>query len=373
MGSEEILEFLQERIAAGDFPSAVYLAAEKGGIVLNGAHGNAVVEPEVIPARNDTIYDVASMTKVLAAGLLCALLIEREEVGLSDPVSKYFSEFDTGEKRGITVQNLLTHTSGLPAWKPFYLLHGGAGLREDLAPIIGRIPLEYTPDTKVVYSDPNFILLTLLIEKIYGSRLDEAAAREIFVPLGVENTVFNPPAELRRRIAASEKGNEFERQTCIEQGYDVSGYAWRDYRIWGEVHDGNAWAMDGVSGHAGLFSTAAEVFLIAQQFLPGYSRFLKPETCKLFRTNLTPGLNESRSIAFQTAAVTRDSAGDQLPDAAFGHLGFTGASLWIDPVKERIYILLTNRTHARRLPFQNLNAVRRRFHDRAAKILDKNL
>jgi CubicO group peptidase (beta-lactamase class C family) len=375
MKSEEISEFLRERIEAGDFPSAVYLAAEKDEIVLEGAIGNSVVEPEMIPACLDTIYDLASMTKPLVTGLLAAKLIEKREIDPGDKVSKYFSEFDTVEKRGITLQNLLTHTSGLPAWRPFYLLHAAGdstGLREELAPIIGGMPLENPPGTKVVYSDPNFLVLTLLVEKLHGRRLDEIAADEIFGPLGLKDTRFNPPSNLRRRIAASEKGNEFEKQTCIEQGYDVLQYNWRDYRIWGEVHDGNAWAMGGVAGHAGLFSTARETFRIAQQFLPGYTQLLKAETCGLFSTTLTSGLSESRSIAFQTAAITRDSAGETLPDAAFGHLGFTGTSLWIDPLNARVYILLTNRTHARALPFQNLNSVRRRFHDLASRSLDKS-
>jgi CubicO group peptidase (beta-lactamase class C family) len=386
MESEEISEFLRERVEAGDFPSAVYLAAQKGEIVLEGAIGNSVVEPEMIPARLDTIYDLASMTKPLITGLLVAKLIEKHEIGLDDTVSKYFSEFDTVEKRGITIQNLLTHTSGLPAWRPFYLIQNSLGnvdefasthvrasaLRHTLVTTIAGLPLENPPGTKVVYSDPNFLVLTLLVEKLHGRRLDEIASGEIFAPLGLKETFFNPLSRLRRRIAASEKGNEFEKQTCIEQGYDISGYGWREYRIWGEVHDGNAWAMGGVAGHAGLFSTASETFRIAQQFLPEYTQLLEAETCKLFSTTLTPGLSESRSIAFQTAAVTRDSAGEELPDEAFGHLGFTGTSLWIDPLNERVYILLTNRTHARALPFQILNSVRRRFHDLASRSLDKS-
>ena len=375
MESEEISEFLRERAEAADFPSAVYLAAEKGEILLEGAIGNSVVEPEIIPARPDTIYDLASMTKPLVTGLLVAKLIEKREIHLSNTVSRYFSEFDTVEKRGITVQNLLTHTSGLPAWRPFYLMCRGGnnpGLREDLASIIGGLPLVDPPHIKVVYSDPNFLVLTLLVEKLHGLRLDEIAADEIFGPLGLRDTFFNPPSNLRGRIAASEKGNGFEKQTCIEQGFDISGYAWREYQIWGEVHDGNAWAMGGVAGHAGLFSTARETLLIAQQFLPESTHVLQPETCKLFRVNLTPGGIESRSIAFQTAAVSRDSAGETLPDEAFGHLGFTGTSLWIDPINARVYILLTNRTHARVLPFQNLNSVRRRFHGLASRFLDKS-
>lgn len=370
MISKEISGFLHERIEAGDFPSSVYLVAQRGERVLHGSVGNAVVEPEVIPAQADTIYDLASMTKVLVTGLLCAKLIESGKIALKDPFSAYFSEFDTDEERGITLQNLLTHTSGLPAWKPFYLLNNNT--RENLASLISELPLDNPPGTVVTYSDPNFILLTLLIEKIHGRRLDRIANDEIFGPLGLRETFFNPPPDLQRRIAASEKGNAFEKQTCIEQGYDVTSYNWREYQIRGEVHDGNAWAMDGVSGHAGLFSTAAETFRIAQQFLPGSTQLLQPDTCSLFTANLTPGKNESRSIAFQTAAVTRDSAGDRLPAESFGHLGFTGTSLWIDPIQERVYILLTNRTHARALLFQNLNSVRRRFHELASGLLDKS-
>jgi len=386
MESEEISEFLRERVKAGDFPSAVYLAAEKGEIVLEGAIGNSVVEPEMIPACSDTIYDLASMTKPLVTGLLAAKLIEKREIGLGDTVSKYFSEFDTDAKRGITVQNLLTHTSGLPAWKPFYLVQGlsdqvddvaltnvrASSLRETIIETIAGLPPAYPRNTEIVYSDPNFLVLTLLVEKLHGRRLDEIAADEIFGPLGLQETFFNPPSNLHRIIAASEKGNKFEKQTCIDLGYDISGYGWREYQIWGEVHDGNAWAMGGVAGHAGLFSTARETFRIAQQFLPGYTQLLEAETCKLFAATLTQSMRESRSVAFQTAVVTKDSAGETLPDAAFGHLGFTGTSLWIDPLNERIYILLTNRTHARALPFQNLNSVRRRFHDLASRSLDKS-
>ncbi len=141
--------------------------------------------------------------------------------------------------------------------------------------------------------------------------------------------------------------------------------------VWGEVHDGNCYFMNGVSGHAGLFSTAEEIFKIAQQFTAETTQLLKPETCRLFRTNFTEGFNEARSIAFQLAATNASTAGEALAKDSFGHLGFTGTSLWIDPEKERIYILLTNRTHARTLPFANINDTRRRFHELAAKALDE--
>jgi len=370
----QIAEFLQSRIEAKDFPSAVYLVAEKGEIVLHDAVGFAVVEPEKIAARADTIYDLASLTKVLVAGLLCAKLLETGEINLEDKAAKYFSEFATDEKREITIGNLLTHTSGFPAWKPLYLFSDS---RFQIPKIIASEPLVNPTNSKVVYSDLNFLMLTFLIEKLKGERIDETAKREIFQPLQLQNTFFNPPPSLREKIAASEKGNEFEKNTCIESGYLKSPAAadgsdkFRDYQIWGEVHDGNCWFMNGVSGHAGLFSNAAEIFKIAQQFLPETSTLLKPETCRLFRTNFTEGLNEARSMAFQLAETKDSSAGATLSKDSFGHLGFTGTSLWIDPQKERIFILLTNRTHARELPFVLLNTVRRRFHELAASVTEK--
>jgi CubicO group peptidase (beta-lactamase class C family) len=372
MKSEEISTFLQSRIDAKDFPSAVYLVAEKGEIVCRDALGFAVVEPEKIEARIDTIYDLASLTKVLVTGLLCAKLIEQSEIDLNDKISKYFPEFNTDEKREITIGNLLVHNSGFAAWKPFYLI---TNLKSEIPNVISTEKLENSLNSKVVYSDLNFLILTFLLEKIYRKSLDEIARDEIFAPLNLEDTFYNPPAELRRNIAASEKGNEFEKNICIELGYlKPSAIAdgsdkFRNYQIWGEVHDGNCYFMNGVSGHAGLFSTAEETFKIAQQFLPNSTKLLKPGTCKLFRTNFTEGLNEARSVTFQLAATKDSTASAALSKDSFGHLGFTGTSLWIEPETERIFILLTNRTHARELPFVNINSTRRRFHELAAGFL----
>lgn len=358
----KISEYLQSRIDTKDFPSAVYLVAEKGEIVLQDAIGLAVVEPEKIEAKLDTIYDLASLTKVLVTSLLCAKLIGSGEINLSDKIAKYFTEFDTDEKREITIENLLTHTSGFVNWKPFYLI---SNFKSEIPNLISEMPLANSINSIVVYSDLNFLMIGFLLEKIYQKKIDEIARKEIFAPLNLQNTFFNPPKELQKRIAASEKGNEFEKKTCIELGYEIrnSQSQFRIRTIWGEVHDGNCYFMNGVSGHAGLFSTAAEIFKIAQQFLPNYTTLLKPETCQLFRKNFTPNLNEARSIAFQLAETKDSSAGLALSKNSFGHLGFTGTSLWIEPETERIFILLTNRTHAHELPFVILNSVRRRFHE----------
>lgn len=365
-----ISEFLQSRIDARDFPSAVYLIAEKGEIVLQDALGFAVVEPEKIEATLDTIYDLASLTKVLVTGLLCAKLIENGEINLSDKIAKCFKEFDLDDKREVIVQNLLTHTSGFRAWKPFYLI---ADLGFGIADCIAKEPSENPINSKVVYSDLNFLMLRFLVEKIYVKRIDEIAQTEIFEPLNLQNTFYNPPKSLQKRIAASEKGNEYEKNTCIELGYKIPNpkSQFRNYQIWGEVHDGNCWFMNGVSGHAGLFSTAQETFKIAQQFLANQTTLLKPETCELFRTNFTKGLNEARSIAFQLAETPESTASKALQADSFGHLGFTGTSLWIEPETERIFILLTNRTHDRELPFVNINSTRRKFHELATEILNR--
>lgn len=365
MNNSVLSNFLQTRIEANDFPSCVYLVAEKGEIIYQKALGFAVVEPEKIEAKIDTIYDLASLTKPLVTGLLLAKLIESGEITLPDKISKFIPEFEAE----ITIQNLLTHSSGIIAWKPFYLI---CGLRLEIFDIVIEESHNAKPNQSIIYSDLNFLALTFLLEKLYQKRLDEIADNEIFTPLNLQNTFYNPPKTLQKRIAASEFGNNFELQMCIEKGFSVENRKsqMESRNCWGEVHDGNCCFMDGVSGHAGLFSTAEETFKIAQQFLANETKLLKPETCSLFRTNFTPHLNEARSISFQLAATEKSTAGESLAKDSFGHLGFAGTSLWIEPETERIFILLTNRTHAHEIPFVNINSVRRTFHEIAAEQLN---
>jgi len=374
LANEQISAFLQERVDAGDFPSAVYLVAEKGKIVFHDALGYAVVEPEKIPAKLDTIYDLASLTKPLVTGLLAAKLIERGTVDPNAPVGNSLNELFASANADITINDLAMHTSRLPAWKPFYLLvdHPDQVMEE-----IGRA-LAHDQDP-VTYSDLNLMALGVIAERTEDRSLSEMANVEIFSTLSLDETFFSPPNTLRTRIAASEKGNQYERQMCIEQGYltedapPESGASnpFREDLIWVEVHDGNAYFMGGVAGHAGLFSSAEEVFKIALQFLPAHTTLLKPETCKLFCTNFTKGMNEDRSFVFQLASTKDSSAGSRLSPESFGHTGFTGTSLWIDPVKDRVFILLTNRTHMHSPPFVNINGVRRRFQDLSVDLLEK--
>ena len=362
--SNEISNFLQQRVDAGDFPSAVYLVGQGGKIVLHGAVGNAVVAPEQIAAQENTIYDLASLTKPLVTGLLIAKLIESGNLQLDSRVSIHLKEFDVEGKRMITLADLVTHTSHLPAWRPLYLLTGDPGKALDE---IGKLPLDYDQEP-VTYSDLGFVALGILIERFMDKTLAAAAQDLIFEPLGLTDTYFNPPTTLRPRIAASETGNMYEQQAAIGLGVAVSENmpaVVRDGLIWGAVHDGNAYFLGGAAGHAGLFSTAHETFKIAQQFLPAQTTVLKPETCRLFQNNMTPGLNEDRSLAFQLASTPGSAAGTSISPQSYGHLGFTGTSVWIDPEKDRVFVLLTNRTHHHKAPFVNINSVRRRFHDLA--------
>ncbi|HMS41673.1 MAG TPA: serine hydrolase, partial [Pyrinomonadaceae bacterium] len=211
MKSIHISEFLQSRIEAGDFPSASYLVAEKGKIVLQDAIGLAVVEPERIEAKIDTIYDLASLTKVLVTGLLCAKLIESGEIDLEEIIEVYLTEFQNHPeslkdmKWDTLIYELLTHISCFPSWKPFYLMSNdrleGVENRNKVLELIIRTPLK--TEHKVLYSDLNFLILTFLVERIYGKRIDEVAREEIFEPLKLQNTFYNPPNELRKKIAAN--------------------------------------------------------------------------------------------------------------------------------------------------------------------------
>jgi CubicO group peptidase (beta-lactamase class C family) len=367
-----ISSFLDERVAAGDFPSAVYLIAEQGAVKFADALGNAVVEPQRIPATIDTIYDLASLTKPLVTGLLCARRIETGAVTLDSSVSHYLPEFDRTDKHSITVRHLLTHSSGLPAWRPLYIL--AKGDRERTLAEISNLELEYKPGTRVVYSDMGFITLGFLLERLTGKPIAELAKEEIFQPLDLEHTFFNPESSMQTGIAACEMGNGYERGTCRDSvpQTDFEEYSsWRERLVWGEVHDGNAYFLGGVAGHAGLFSTAPETLMLANQFLAEQSRLLTPQTCVLFSQNLTEGLEEARSIGWQLAATKDSAAGPDLPPDSFGHSGFTGTSCWIDSHHQRVFVLLTNRTHARDLPFVNINSVRRQFHSLAVAALSK--
>ncbi|HEX2269789.1 MAG TPA: serine hydrolase domain-containing protein, partial [Pyrinomonadaceae bacterium] len=284
----DISNLLEEHIKAGDFPSAVYLIAQDGEVIFTDAFGYSAVEPYRITNKLDTIYDLASLTKPLVTGMLCARRIELGELTLDSSVSHYLPEFDRTDKQMITIRELLTHSSGLPAWRPLYLLAEDEPDRA--AGAIANLDLEYKPGTRVVYSDLGFIALGILLARmsghLAGHSLADLARNEIIEPLGLRQTFFNPEEALQTGIAACETGNAYERDMC-EQTKAGAYENFRQRLIWGEVHDGNAYFLGGAAGHAGLFSTARDTLAMAQQFLAESSKLLIPATCTLFRTNMT--------------------------------------------------------------------------------------
>jgi CubicO group peptidase (beta-lactamase class C family) len=377
----QVAVHLQNAIERGTFPGAQFVAGEDGKIIAEATLGYAVIEPEQIPVTQNTIYDLASLTKPLITSLLTVMLAERGRLDLTAPAGNYLEELRTNDKRAITVMQLLTHTSGLPAWQPLYL---AARNRADVVITIAHTPRENLHHSEsapvVVYSDLNFILLGFILERITDQRLDLLAQKEISQALGLTKTFFNPAPELQHQIAATEFGQTHERKAVAQMkivcpapapGNDANDRLHplrRKHLLWGEVHDGNAYFMEGVAGHAGLFSTAHEVFLIASQFIAG-SKLLQNESLSLFTQNFTQGADDSRSVGWMLAATKNCSAGKLLPDNAFGHTGFTGTSVWLDGKKRRIFVLLTNRVHPQVRDF-GLKQVRQQFHTLAVEALN---
>ncbi len=312
-----ITEFLAREIDLGSFPGASYAIGSSRGIEQMGALGRSVVVPMRIPATVDTIYDCASITKPLITTTLVLQGVAEGRFSLDD------------EFQGFPIRRLLTHTSGLRAWMPLYA--GGDYLRTILEE--GR---EYDPGTRVVYSDLNFVLLWSLIEATFGDYVD-AARRRIFEPLGVE-AMFRPARRLLPRIAATEFGQRFEAR--LAGRYNIPGL--RQTLIWGETHDGNSFHNGGTAGNAGLFATARAIYRLAQGWLDG--TLVTPALLAEATRNHTPGLSENRGLGWQLRADD-NRATRMLGDRSFGHMGFTGTSVWIDPSRDLVMVLLTNRVH----------------------------
>lgn len=354
--SSSVRSYLEEQKDAGVLPGARYLVARGGEILEEGWMGASVLEPEKILVAEDTLYDLASLTKPLVVGALAALMARTSRLDLGSRLDEHLPETSGKWIGASTMIDLLSHRSGLPAWLPVYL---SASDREGYLREIAALPPQCAPRSRVVYSCLGYILLTLVLERRSGGRLDELARREIFAPLQLLDTCFVPSASLRQRIAATEKGNLREREIAGESAASFGG--WREHVIWGECHDLNAWTLGGISGNAGLFSTARDLHALAQEFLGVGRGFFDDKSLSLFREDLTPGLNEDRSVGWQLARSPNSSAGPLLSPGAMGHTGFTGTSIWIDPAEGWILILLTNRVHPRYRP-DDMNAVRRRFH-----------
>ncbi len=328
-----------------------------------------------------TVFDLASLTKPLATATAVLHLWERGAVDLDAPVAAYFPRFAEGGKAKATVRHLLAHTSGLPAWEMLYLARpreeaqGRAGACRSIGGAVARIcatPALAPPGLRMEYSDLGFIVLGHLVERLSGMTLDAYARAQIFGPLGLGATRFVPPLAWRTRCAATEVGNDFERTKAREQELGRA-FAWRTHLLRGEVHDGNAWHLGrGVAGHAGLFATARDVARFGMAMLRGGAldgaRVLRAATVAEATRDQTPEPGPGRR-GLGWSLQGGSSAGTRASTQAYCHTGFTGTSLLVDPSRDLVVVLLTNRVHptARR---EEIQAFRPAFHDALIEALD---
>ena len=362
-GIADVEAFLDERVDAGDIPGAAYAVAGREGLLAGGAVGRAAAVPEPVEAREDTIYDLASLTKPLVTSFLFLALRKQLDLSPDAPARRYLPEIERLDKRDITLRHLLTHTSGLPAWVPLYLK--GRAISEYLLQVRDIEP-ESPAGSQVIYSCIGHIMLAEILQRTATAPLDELAQEIIVAPLGLASTGFRPPEAWLDRVAATEDSCQYERRLVGPDGDGFEGFGRGIVR--GEVHDRNAWALGGIAGNAGLFSTAEETTRLALEFLGAGSGLLDQEAVRLAQTDHTSGLAEARSFAFRIASRGETAAGPDLPPESFGHNGFTGTSVWIDPLAARVYTLLTNRLHPIAVEGFDMNALRRRFHSLASAI-----
>jgi CubicO group peptidase (beta-lactamase class C family) len=337
----------QTAIVDGAVPGLVVLVASGGRTVFHEAFGHRQIVPRRLRADTATVYDVASLTKAVATSVVAMQLVSAGRLALGDPVVRRLPEFRGPDKEKVTVRHLLCHASGLPAWRPFYeKADGAASPRWSVELLASHEPLEYAPGARSLYSDVGFINLGWLLERTAGVRLDVLADRGIFQPLALESTTFVNLAdtEARARLLAN-------RHVAATERCPV-----RKRVMLGEVHDLNAFAMGGIAGHAGLFSTAGDLGSIAAALVAcwkGGSRAGAPEgrgelvardVVREFWTAAgIPG--STWRLGWDGPAAAGSAAGARLSRDAVGHLGFTGCSLWIDPERETWIVMLTNRVH----------------------------
>ncbi len=336
-------DFLREEIAKGSFPGAVALVASRDSILEVAHAGQAAVEPETVPVERETLYDLASLTKPLCAGAL-ARIAAGSGLSLDGPPGPFFAGWKKTRYEGINLRMLLTHTSGLPAWSPLYARGEGA---EAYRRTLCEIEPEARPGQRVVYSDLGFLVLGEVLEAFFSAPLDRCFGDLVAGPAG-SGTQFLPRAY--RRTAATEKDDRTERE--MTEALGLSYPRFRKGVVWGEVHDGNAFRRGGVSAHAGLFGTAEDTWKLARGWMdPARADFVE---------DLTPECSEARTLSWQGRRGA-GSAIEKMSPRAFGHTGFTGTSVWVDPYADRVYILLSNRVHPE-VRNADFNAVRRAFH-----------
>jgi uncharacterized protein YbbC (DUF1343 family)/CubicO group peptidase (beta-lactamase class C family) len=337
-------KIITETIAQRGTPGAVALVARRGRVVWRKAYGERAVVPSHEAMTADTIFDLASLTKVVATATSVMILVERGQVRLSDLITQYIPEMKGEGRERITIEMLLTHRSGFAA--DFDLSEQWSGYEEALKRLY-REPLRNAPGTRFTYSDIGYITLGELVRRVGGMPLDEFARKNIFEPLQMKDTSFHPAADSLQRVAPTET----LRATMSYLGGSAEGIgAEGDRMLRGEVHDPTAFRMGGVAGHAGLFSTMDDLSVYCQMILNGGeyngARILSPMgVAMMTRPHAITDEGEARGLGWDMTSSFAVNRGDIFPPGSFGHTGFTGTSMWIDPSSETIVIFLSNRLH----------------------------
>ena len=337
------LAVLSDAVEQHVFPGASFAALYKKETVLQGSLGRFTYEETSDAVTLSTVFDLASVTKVVATTAMAMLLFERSLLDLQQPVVHQIPEFAATDPRHnlITVEMLLAHSSGLPAYARLF---ERAQDRASLLRLACETHLEADPGARAEYSDIGFILLGELLQRIAGESLDSFSSREVFAPLGMSSTLFSPPEALRVEIPPT-----------------VNDQSFRHRIIQGEVHDENASVMGGVSGHAGVFSSTTDLMRFSASILDRVPSLFRQDTIRLFTRRQPSPAGTSRALGWDTPSSPSQS-GKYFSPHSFGHLGYTGTSLWIDGEREIAVALLTNRTWPNRQS-QAIKQVRPAFHD----------
>lgn len=335
---------IERAIADSAFPAAQLAVVRDGMLVYNKSFGTFTYDRASRPIDNTTMFDLASVSKVIGTTSAVMKLVDNGLLGLDDGVGMYLPEFATGPKSAITIRQLITHRAGFPPFRRFFLMCSTATAALDS---VFATPLVATPGDTTIYSDIGMITLGKVVERITGMPMDAFVRKEFFEPLGMTHTMYAPPESLASRCAPTEIDT-----------------LWRKRLVQGEVHDENAALLDGVAGHAGLFSTASDLAVYMQMLLNkgayGGIRYLKESTVIEFTRKYVPG--QERYLGWDMKSPTGSSAGSLFSPSSFGHLGFTGTSVWTDPDRRISVVLLTNRVHPTRAN-QKIQRVRPAVHD----------
>lgn len=339
-------ELLEQGIREQVTPGAVLAVTHRHRLAAWKAFGRFTYDAKARPVRRDTMYDLASVTKAVATTTIAMLLYERGALKVQSKASEFFREFRDGGKQDISVAMLLGHCSGLPAYEKLFLR---CKTYSEMIGAAAAAPLAYAPGSRSEYSDLGFIVLGEIVARLANADLASYAKREIFAPLGMTSAQYSPT--MRAKIAPTQEDSEFRHRI-----------------IQGEVDDENASVMGGVAGHAGLFANAYDLALFAECMLCGGSPILRPETVQFFTTRRSWPAGTSFAMGWDTPSPPSQS-GHLLSEKSFGHLGYTGTSIWIDPEKQLSVTLLTNRTWPQRKS-QAIKQLRPLVHDAIVESLE---